>query len=75
MQQLKRVLAEKKEHVESNEQAGILTKRHQSKKARGKEVRHQAMEHLGKTQKRNVDSEEENPVKVGREEVQMPFNT
>ena len=52
---------EKAADIKRNEQAGTLTKKHQSEKASAEEVRRQAMEPLGKTQKRNADSEEEKP--------------
>ena len=53
--------------MERNEQAGTLTKKCQSEKASAEEVRRQAMERLGKTQKRNADSEEEGkPSKRGK---------
>ena len=57
---------EKAADMERNEQAGTLTKKHQSEKASAEEVRRQAMERLGKTQKRNADSEEEKPSKRGK---------
>ena len=57
---------EKAADMERNEQAGTLTKQHQSEKASAEEVRHQAMERLGKTQKRNADMEEGKPSKRGK---------
>ena len=42
-----------------NVKAGTLTKKNESEKVSTEEVRQQAMERLGKTQKRNADSEEE----------------
>lgn len=57
---------EKAADMERNEQAGTLTKKHQSEKASAEEVRRQAMERLGKTQKRNADSEEGKPSKRGK---------
>ena len=45
--------------LERNVKAGILTKKNESEKASAEEVRQQAMERLGKTQKGNADSEEE----------------
>ena len=62
MQQLKKFLTKKR-----NEQAGTLTKKYQSEKASAEEVRRQATERLGKTQKRNADSEGEGkPSKRGK---------
>lgn len=46
---------EKAADMERNEQAGTLTKKQQSEKASAELVRHQAMERLGKTRKRDVD--------------------
>ena len=57
---------EKAADMERNEQAGTLTKQHQSEKASAEEVRRQAMERLGKTQKRNADMEEGKPSKRGK---------
>ena len=57
---------EKAADMEGNEQAGTLTKTHQSEKASAEEVRRQAMERLSKTQKRNADSEEGKPSKRGK---------
>lgn len=57
---------EKAADMERNEQAGTLTKKHQSEKASAEEVRRQAMERLGNTQKRNADSEEGKPSKRGK---------
>jgi len=57
---------EKAADMERNEQAGTLTKKHQIEKASVEEVRRQAMERLGKTQKRNADSEEGKPSKRGK---------
>ena len=57
---------EKAADMERNEQAGTLTKKHQSEKESAEEVRRQAMERLGKTQKRNADSEEGKPTKRGK---------
>lgn len=58
---------EKAADMERNEQAGTLSKKYQSEKASAEEVRRQAMERLGKTQKRNADSEEEGkPSKRGK---------
>ena len=57
---------EKAADMERNEQAGTLTKKHQSEKASAEEVRRQAMERLDKTQKRNADSEEGKPSKRGK---------
>ena len=50
--------------MERNEQAGTLTKKHQTEKASAEEVRRQAMERLGKTQKRNANLEEGKPSKT-----------
>ena len=49
---------EKAAYMERNEQAGTLSEKHQSEKACAEEDRRQAMERLGKRQRRNVDSEE-----------------
>ena len=60
---------EKAADMERNEQAGTLTKKHQSEKVSAEEVRRQAMERLGKTQKRKSEMQiqkKENPVKEGR---------
>lgn len=57
---------EKAADMERNEQAGTLTKKHQIEKASAEEVRRQAMERLGNTQKRNADSEEGKPSKRGK---------
>ena len=50
---------ENADDLERNDKAGTLTKKNESEKASAEEVRQQAMERLGKTQKRNADSEEE----------------
>ena len=49
---------EKAVYMERNEQAGTLSIKHRSEKACAEEDRRQAMERLGKSQRRNVDSEE-----------------
>jgi len=45
--------------LERNVKAGTLTTKNESEKASAEEVRRQAMERLGKTHKRDADSEEE----------------
>ena len=65
---------EKAAHMERNEQSGTQTLKEQREKASAEEVRRQAMERLGKTQKRNADSEEGKPSKKEREEAQMLLN-
>lgn len=45
--------------LERNDKAGVVNKKNESEKASAEEVRKQAMERLGKTQKRNADSGEE----------------
>lgn len=49
--------------MERNEKADTLSKKNQSEKASAEEVRRQAMERLGKTQKRKAESDEEKPSK------------
>ena len=44
--------------LERNDKAGVVKKKNESEKASAEEVRKQAMERLGKTQKRNADSGE-----------------
>ena len=44
----------------------LSPKKHKSEKASAEEVRRQAMERLGKTQKRNADSEAGKPSKRGK---------
>ena len=57
---------EKAAYMERNEQAGTLSKKHQSEKACAEEDRRQVMERLGKSKRRNVDSEEVKPSKRGK---------
>ena len=57
---------EKTADMERNEQAGTLTKKHESEKASAEEIRRQAMERLGKTQKRNADSDGGKPSNKGK---------
>lgn len=42
--------------LERNDKAGVVNKKNESEKESAEEVREQAMERLGKTQKRNADS-------------------
>ncbi|CAH3184655.1 unnamed protein product [Porites lobata] len=58
---------EKAADMERNEQSGTQTLKEQREKASAEEVRRQAMERLGKTQKRNADSEEGKPSKKSKE--------
>ena len=57
---------EKAADIERSEQSGTLNKKQEDEKASAEEVRRQAMERLGKTQKRKADSEEGNPSKKGK---------
>ena len=57
---------EKAADMERNEQSGTQTLKEQREKASAEEVRRQAMERLGKTQKRNAHSEEGKPSKKGK---------
>ena len=57
---------EKTADIERSEQSGTLNKKQEDEKASAEEVRRQAMERLGKTQKRNADSEEGKPSKKGQ---------
>ena len=58
---------EKAADMERNEQSGTQPLKEQREKASAEEVRRQAMERLGKTQKRNADSEEGKPSKKRKE--------
>ena len=49
---------ERAANPERNDKAGVMNKKIETEKASAEEVRKQAMERLGKTQKRNADSEE-----------------
>ena len=49
---------ERAANLERNDKAGVMNKKIETERASAEEVRKQAMEHLGKTQKRNADSEE-----------------
>lgn len=60
--------------LERNDKAGVVNKKNESEKESAEEVREQAMERLGKTQKRNADSGKESPVNTGREAL-MLLNT
>ena len=57
---------EKAVYMERKEQAGTLSIKHQSEKACAEEDRRQAMERLGKSQRRNLDSAEVKPSKRGK---------